>query len=131
MADDKSPADEVLAHSTDEAEWEEEPEQVESRPSGSQVISARLPTQLAEQLLSEAARRGLRPSELVRIAVESFLIARPVGVAGLSGHAEGKLRLDLPELETTNLNPVVEIPTEPPGIVAVGLLSRDLHPTSG
>jgi hypothetical protein len=125
MADSASPADEVLAHSTDEGEWEEEPEEIESRPSGSQVISARLPTPLADELLSEAARRGVRPSELVRIAVESFLIARPAGVAGISGHAEGRLRLDLPEIETRNLNPVVEIPTEPPEVVAIGLLLLD------
>lgn len=125
MADSASPADEVLAHSTDEGEWEEEPEQIESRPSGSQVISARLPTPLADELLSEAARRGVRPSELVRIAVESFLIARPAGVAGISGHGEGRLRLDLPEIETRNLNPVVEIPTEPPEVIAIGLLLLD------
>jgi len=126
MANNTGAADEVLAHSTDEGEWEDEPEQIESRPSGSQVISARLPAHLANELLSEAARQGLRPSELVRIAVEALLLARPAGVAGISAHGEGRLRVDLPgQYETENLNPVVEIPTEPPGIVAVGLLLQE------
>lgn len=60
MAETEHIADEVLAHSEDEDEWEDEPEQIESRPSGTQVISARLPTALAEELLAGASRRKVR-----------------------------------------------------------------------
>ena len=123
MAESKKAADEVLAHSGDDEEWEEEPEQIESRPSGNQVISARLPTDLAEELLAEAARRGVRPSELVRQAVEALLHAHPSGVAGISADVIGMLRVAPPpgRYRTETLNPIVEIPTEPPEVIAVGL----------
>lgn len=68
-----SDADDVLAHSEDEGEWSAEPVVIERRPSGTQVVSARLPSGLAHVLLAEAARRGLRPSEIVREAVEHYL----------------------------------------------------------
>jgi len=73
MKETRNAADSVLAHSEDEGEWEDGPEQIESRPSGTQVISARLPTVLAEHLLAEASNRGIRPSELVRQAVEVYM----------------------------------------------------------
>ena len=48
-------AEEVLAHSEDPGEWSDEPAQIGSRPSATQVVSARLPSALAEELLALAA----------------------------------------------------------------------------
>jgi hypothetical protein len=73
MNEAKKPADEVLAHSEEDGEWEDEAEEIETRPSGTQVISARLPGLLAEHVLSEASQRGIRPSELVRQALEAYM----------------------------------------------------------
>lgn len=118
MTSNAGAADEVLAHSKEEGEWEDEPEQIEARPSGNQVISARLPTALAEELLSEADRRGVRPSELVREAVESMLHDRPGIVADLVANSGGTLRVAvLSDYRTENRNLVVE----PPEVVAIGL----------
>lgn len=58
-------------------EQEDQPVQIERRPSGMQVISARLPTPLAEQLFTEAERRGVKLSELIREAVAQFLGKHP------------------------------------------------------
>ena len=115
-------ADELLAHSEDDGEWEDEPAQIESRPSGTQVISARLPTALAEELLAEATRRNVKPSDLIRQAVDSFLHARPDHIAGISAYSTGSVRVVvyLDQYRTENLNPVVE-PAEPPRAVGVGL----------
>ena len=78
---------------------------IESRPSGSHVISVRLPEALAEQLLARASAEGTRPSELVRQAVAAFL-AGPL--LGLSATCTGTMRADpLPgHYETVNANPV-------------------------
>lgn len=124
MTDQHGAADEVLRHSEDEGEWDEQAEQIEVRPSGTQVISARLPAGLAEQLLAEARRRGVKASELVRQAVEAFMSVPANGVFGLSANTQGTVRLSggMTQLQTENLNLVVNIPTEPPEIVAIGLL---------
>jgi hypothetical protein len=120
MAENRA-ADEVMEHGEDEGEWDDAREQIESRPTGTQVISTRLPSDLAEALLAEAERRQMRPSELVRHAIEAYM--RPQsGVAGLTANSQGALRLP-PEIDgnpTENANPVVEIPTEPL-LIAIGL----------
>ena len=107
-------ADTVLAHSEDDGEWEEEPEQIESRPSGTQVISARLPTVLAERLLSEASSRGIRPSELVRQAVEEFIRSGGCRLASVSAQGTGNMSVasQLEAHPTRNPNLVVSTPHE-------------------
>jgi hypothetical protein len=111
MTEDMGLADELVAHSEDEDEWADEPVQIESRPSGSQVISARLPTQLAEELLAAAASRGAKPSELVREAVEAWLHNVPGAVmdvrafAGQNMHVFGSIN----QTGTQNLNQVVDV----------------------
>lgn len=121
MTEDERVADEVLAHSEDDGEWDQEPEQIESRPSGSQVISARLPADLAEQVLTEAARREVRPSEVVREAIELWLRATPGGVAEISAYAGQNMRVITPAVQrsTENFNLVVETEKEPEQIVVV------------
>jgi hypothetical protein len=54
-------------------EWEVEEVQT-PKPVGA-VISVRLPQDLADRLLREAERRGVRTSAIVREAVEAFLEA--------------------------------------------------------
>ncbi len=122
MSREGDPADEVLAHSEDDGEWEDAAEEIESRPSGTQVISARLPTVLAEELLAEAARRGVRPSELVRQAVESILRTGPRGAVDISAYAGTNMRVmtPLPGQRTENFNLVVQIATDPERLEAVG-----------
>lgn len=67
-----SEADEVLAHREDPDEWDDEPVQIEVRPSGKQVLSARLPTPLADLVFDEAERLNTTLSEVVRAALEQY-----------------------------------------------------------
>jgi len=116
---DRSVADDVLAHSEDEGEWEDGPALIESRPRGTQVISARLPVALAQQLLDEAGRRGVKPSDLVREAMEGFLSqdALPESVTGFPGHRLHFSRLSMPYATE---NPVVTDPPDFSNFVALG-----------
>jgi hypothetical protein len=116
MPEIEQPVDDVLARSEDEGEWEDEPAQIESRPSGSQVISARLPSDLAEGLLSAAASRGVRPSELVREAVEAWLRPAPGSVVDIRAYAGSNMRLVMPawpQGRTENYNLVVGVQATP------------------
>ena len=121
MTERQTTAGEVLAHSEDEGEWEDEPEQVESKPSGTQVISARLPSALAEELLAEAQRRGSRSSEVVRAAVEMWLRARPAGVVDIRAYAGQNMTVITPtgESKTENFNLVVQVETSPDRVQVV------------
>ncbi|HWE89936.1 MAG TPA: hypothetical protein VG317_10790 [Pseudonocardiaceae bacterium] len=135
MTDAERTANEVLAHSEDEGEWDDQPEQLEVRPSGTQVISARLPTALAEELLAEVARRGVRPSELVRQSVDRPLHPqRPdtgtaLAYAFVNAFMSERLSLVTPLLQyrTENSNPVVEPAErlEPPLLVTLGFPRGD------
>jgi hypothetical protein len=146
MADDRL-RDEILAHSEDEGEWEDEPERIESRSSGTQVVSARLPSQLAEALLAAAEHRNIRPSEAVREAVEKWLRCGLTGVIGISASAGQNMRVITPAADsrTENFNLVVqpEISPERVEILTVALSvhkpllgsllvtnQRSRHPTS-
>ena len=121
MAEREPRADEVLARSEDEGEWEEEPEQIESRPSGTQVISARLPSALAEELLAAAQQRRVRPSELVREAVEKWLRTRPAGVFDIQASAGQNMRVVTPAAKsgTENFNLVVQVEANPDRVEVV------------
>lgn len=125
MGDRERSADDVLEHSEDEGEWEREPEEIESRPSGSQVISARLPTSLAEQVLAEAARRRAKPSEVVREAIEIWLRSVPGGMAEISAYAGQNMRILTPSVQgkTENFNLVVGVEADPDRIEVVEALA--------
>jgi hypothetical protein len=114
MADDRL-RDETLAHSEDDGEWEDEPERIESRPSGTQVVSARLPSQLAEELLAVADHRNMRLSEAVREAVEKWLRCASTGVFGISASAGQNMRVMTPATDsrTENFNLVVQPEVNP------------------
>lgn len=66
-------ADDVLAHSTDDGEWDEAPTSLEARPTGSQVLTVSLSDELAERLFAETARTGRTLSEVVAVAVEAYV----------------------------------------------------------
>ncbi len=119
MAKETTSADTVLAHSEDAGEWEDEPEQIESRPSGTQVISARLPTILAERLLSEASSRGIRPSEVVRQAVEAYIRSGACRAASVSAQGTGNMSVASPLASQPTRNPNLVV--SPPELEKVGL----------
>lgn len=117
----RSAADEVLARSMDEDEWDEEPAEIEARPSGTQVISARLPTALAEELLARGQQMNARPSELVREAVEMWLKSRPCGVVDIRASAGQNMRVVTPTIESRseNFNLVVQVEASPERVEVV------------
>ncbi len=114
MADERL-RDEILARSEDDNEWDDQPEPIESRPSGTQVVSARLPSQLAEELLAAAERRNIRASEAVREAVEKWLRCAPTGVFGIRVSAGQNMRIMTPgaDSRTENFNLVVQPEVSP------------------
>lgn len=85
-----------------------QPEDADSRGSGSQVFSVRLPSAVAELVVDEAGQRGVRPSDVVRQAVEHF--TRQPGLAGIRANGSGTLRVPggLDAFDTRNANPVVQ-----------------------
>jgi len=114
--------DEVLARSEDDNEWDDQPEPIESRPSGTQVISARLPSQLAEELLAAAERRSIRASEAVREAVEKWLRWAPAGVFGIRVSVGRNMRVMTPATDsrTENFNLVVQPEDSPEHVEFTG-----------
>ena len=73
MTQDSHVEDDVLAHSEDADEWDDKAVAIERRPSGTQVVSVRLPDELARALFRLAKARGVRPSQLLREAAEHIL----------------------------------------------------------
>lgn len=104
-------ADDVLAHSEDEGEWDDQPVAAAVRPSGNQVLSARIPVALAEQVFDEAARRGVSMSEVVRAAIEEFFTPKVVHI--LTAQPGERVRIFLTYTYDT-ANPVVTVNDLPP-----------------
>lgn len=71
MDEELSEEDEVLGHREDEDEWGE-PVEIEVRPSGKLVLSARIPTELGHLVFAEARRRDTTLSEVVRDALDQY-----------------------------------------------------------
>lgn len=94
----------------------------DGRASAMQAVSARLPAVLVEQLNEEAANRGIRPSELIRQAVEALLRGEPEKSADLNASVGYQMTVVTPlnQYQTENSNLVVEVPTEPSHVVALG-----------
>lgn len=87
-----------------------------------QAVSARLPAALVEQLTGEAARRGIKPSELIRQAVEGLLRGGQEKRPDLNASVGHQMTIVTPlsQYQTENSNLVVEVPTEPSHVVALG-----------
>ncbi len=103
---DREVADDVLAHSADEGEWDETPVAIETRANGTQVISARLPSDLAHRVVEEAATLGIPVSDFVRMALERHLQSRAV-VAVMSYHVDASMRFLSPVHVIQTINTAV------------------------
>jgi hypothetical protein len=92
------------------------------RSAAMQAVSARLPADLVEQLTEEAGRRGVKPSELIRQAVEVLLRDDPDMSTDLNGSVGHQMTILTPltQYQTANSNLVVEVPVEPSHVVALG-----------
>lgn len=100
-----SDADDVLAHSEDEDEWDDEPVAIEVRPSGNQVLSARIPAALANRVFFEAERRQLKVSEVVRAAIEQYFTPTVFNV--IKVQTGERVRMFLTTVAYDTENPVV------------------------
>lgn len=96
------------------------------RASAMQAVSARLPAALVERLTEEAARRGIKLSELIRQAVEALLRGGSEKSADLNASVGNQMTIMTPlsQYQTENSNLVVEVPTEPSHVVALGYSSK-------
>lgn len=87
-----------------------------------QVVSARIPADLAHRLVAEAEARGVRPSDLVREALEAYFSGvRVCDVVSVQPGHRVRVLHDEPGCATAN--PVVTDQTEltfAPGTVALG-----------
>ena len=105
-------ADDVLAHSEDEDEWDDEPVEIEVRPSGSQVISVRVPDDLAHLLFAEVDRRHARLSDVVRAALDQYFRPATWGVIRVMPGERVRFGVLGPFNDTTN--PTVTTADLPP-----------------
>jgi len=74
-------AREVIEHRDDPDEWSEDPEAVDVRPSRSEVVSFRLPSDEMDVLEEAAARSRESLSEFIRGALALRLYGEPIGPA--------------------------------------------------
>ncbi len=117
MNNEKDLADELYEHRNDPDEWSEEAEEIETRPSGSAVVSFRIPWDELEELDDTATERGESLSEFIRKAVRYHMqgIALAAFVEMTYGGArEFKLRTDAPaRFRGTGASSVPENPLAP------------------
>ncbi|MBA2609125.1 MAG: ribbon-helix-helix protein, CopG family, partial [Actinobacteria bacterium] len=73
MKTEEEMADEVFAHRHEAGEWAEEPDPIAVRPSGSEVVSVRLPVELVDRLETAASAQGETVSQFVRAAIQARL----------------------------------------------------------
>jgi hypothetical protein len=100
MNNEKDTADELWEHRNDPDEWSEEAEEIETRPSGSAVVSFRIPWDELEELDEAATENGESLSEFIRQAVRLRLGGRskvPVVVVTFGGARGFGLRTNIPE----------------------------------
>lgn len=74
-------ARELHEHRDDSEEWEDEASAIDSRPSGSQVVSFRVPTEEFELLQKGLGTTGEKLSEYIRKAIAVRLHGVPIGPA--------------------------------------------------
>lgn len=73
----KQAAKELYEHRNDEDEWEDEPAEVEVRPTTTEVVSFRLGSDELDRLQAAARDRGVSLSEFIRGAIERELGGGP------------------------------------------------------
>jgi hypothetical protein len=79
---EKQAAEELYAHRHDEGEWSEEAVEIETRPTRSEVISFRLPSEEISELEAAAKSAGESLSAFIRQAIEDR-IQRNRSVSGV------------------------------------------------
>lgn len=70
-------AEELFEHRDDEGEWDDEPAEVQVRPTTTEVVSFRLGSGDLDRLQAAARARGVSLSEFIRQALESELGGGP------------------------------------------------------
>jgi hypothetical protein len=117
MNNEKDRADELWEHRNDPDEWSEEAEEIETRPSGSAVVSFRIPWDELEELDEAATAKGESLSEFIRKAVRYRLAGiaiAPIVEMTFGGAAESWLQSDIPaRLRGTGASSVPEKPVAP------------------
>jgi hypothetical protein len=66
---EKGPIQELWDHRNDPEEWGEEPVEIEARPTGSTIVSFRIPWEEYEELEDAATAKGESLSEFIREAL--------------------------------------------------------------
>jgi hypothetical protein len=66
---EKGPIQELWDHRNDPEEWGEEPVEIEARPTGSTIVSFRIPWEEYEELQDAATAKGESLSEFIREAL--------------------------------------------------------------
>jgi ribbon-helix-helix CopG family protein len=97
---ENNPIEELWEHRHDPEEWSEKAIEIEARPTGSTVVSFRLPYEEYEVLEEAASERGETLSEFIRQAVRLRLGGRPkvpVVVVTVGGAPDFRLRTNIPE----------------------------------
>jgi hypothetical protein len=84
-------AEEVFKHRDDPGEWEEDAEVIEVRPSGSEVVSFRIPADQLTDLEGAASVAGETLSEYIRYAIAIRMHGRPVGPVVAVTHQGGSV----------------------------------------
>jgi Ribbon-helix-helix protein, copG family len=118
MSNEKDPAEELWEHRNDPDEWSDEAEEIEARPSGSAMVSFRLPWEELEELDEAAAATGESLSEFIRTSLRIRLagMSRATFVEMTYGGAKGfKWHGDIPaRILGTEASSVPEQPSHHP-----------------
>jgi hypothetical protein len=111
---EKDPIRELWEHRHDPEEWSEEAEEIEARPTGSTVVSFRLPWEEFEELEEAAAAKGESLSEFIRkalrirlqgIAIANFVEMTYGGARDFTLHSDIQARF-----RGTEASPIPEKP---------------------
>jgi hypothetical protein len=111
---------ELHAHRNDPEEWSEETEDIEVRPSGSEVVSFRLPSEELDALAEASKEAGESLSEYVRKAIAVRLHGIAIGPVVQVSLGTGTLLVRSHIVTGTRSENVADaIPDLPPLTVAV------------
>jgi hypothetical protein len=78
-SDDRDSTEDLRNAMNDPPEWADEPEETEVRPSKSEIVSFRLPTDEFARVLNAASEAGESLSTFIRGAIALRLYGTPVG----------------------------------------------------
>lgn len=116
--DDRDLAREMHEHRGEPDEWEDTPTAVEVRPTRSEVVSFRLPSDQLNEIEELATRTGQSISEFLRSAVLAYLRGETITPvldvhAGGTGRLQLTMRIRLPSSGYTSTEPSNWVPDDP------------------